>query len=67
MTVAIGDHLYDPMGLPSKAAGIMECEEDYPKEDICAVCGGHIGWVMGSAGQVFRLGLCDVHRTRKGR
>lgn len=31
----------------------------YPREDTCAKCGAHVGWIISEAGEMFALGLCD--------
>ena len=31
----------------------------YPREDVCAACGEHLGWVMVPEAEMFALGVCE--------
>lgn len=33
----------------------------YPDEDVCEICGAHVGWILNPDGEGMRLGRCDAH------
>jgi len=43
---------------------VISESQTYPREDVCAICGVHIGWILDEVGEMVALGRCDEHREK---